>query len=380
MNVRIDIDTKTFVRFWLVVIGFVLLAILIYSARTALIIVGISFFLAIALNMPVNKILKILPSRSRSLSTAISYLAVLSVIATIIFLVIPPILEQMVRFTDNLPSLIDSASKQYVGANEFITKHNLQPEVDKIIESVKNGTTQFASTAGSLLITGISSIVFVVVTTILVLVITFLMLVEGPIWLDRFWSLYADKERMHYHRSIVEKMYKVVTNYVIGQLSVAAIAGAVAGLAIFIMSFMFNIPYNLSIPTATIVFVMSLIPMFGAMIGATTVSVILALNDFSAAIVFLVFFIIYQQLEGNYISPKIQSKRMELSALVILVAVTFGIYMFGFLGGLISIPVAGCIGVLAEVYFSKQNKKLEKQKKPAKSFLDKISLKSNNLN
>ena len=63
MKVRIDIDTRTFVRFWLVVIGFALALLAIYSARTALIIIGVALFLALALNAPVSKIAGHLPGK-----------------------------------------------------------------------------------------------------------------------------------------------------------------------------------------------------------------------------------------------------------------------------------------------------------------------------
>ena len=98
------------------------------------------------------------------------------------------------------------------------------------------------------------------------------------------------------------------------------------------------------------------------MIGASIMSIILALNNISAAAFFMIFFILYQQLEANYISPKIQSKRIDLSALAILIAVTIGIYLFGIAGGIISIPVAGCINILAEDYFSRVSKKHSNKK------------------
>ena len=94
MKTRIEIDTQTFVRFWLVVIGFGLMALAIYSARTALIIIGLAFFFAIALSPPVNRLAKILPSKSRVLSTALSYIVVVLVLCTIVFLVIPPIVDR----------------------------------------------------------------------------------------------------------------------------------------------------------------------------------------------------------------------------------------------------------------------------------------------
>jgi predicted PurR-regulated permease PerM len=61
MKVRIEIDTKTFVRFWLVVIGFIGIIFAAYSARTALVILGTSLFLALALNGPVSRLAKHLP-------------------------------------------------------------------------------------------------------------------------------------------------------------------------------------------------------------------------------------------------------------------------------------------------------------------------------
>lgn len=357
MKTRIEIDTQTFVRFWLVVIGFGLAGFAIYSAKTALIMVGAAFFLAIALNPPVNRLVKILPSRSRVTSTAIAYVAVLAVLAIIVFLVVPPIIEQTVKFAQNVPALVDSASKQYAGADQFIQHYNLQPQVDDALNSIKEGATEFASSIGSLLITSISSIFSVIVSLILVLVMAFLMLVEGPMWMNRLWSVYRDKEKMEYHRKLVGRMYNVVTGYVVGQLSVSSIAGLVAGIAVFIIGLAFGTPANLAIPSAMIVLVSSLIPLFGAMIGAVIVGLLLILNNLTAAVVFLLFFILYQQIEANYISPSIQSKRIDLSALAILIAVTTGVYLFGIAGGIISIPIAGCIKVIAEDYFARSKRK-----------------------
>jgi predicted PurR-regulated permease PerM len=148
-------------------------------------------------------------------------------------------------------------------------------------------------------------------------------------------------------------MYKAVTNYVVGQLSVSTIAGVVAGVMVLVLGIIFAVPTNLAMPVAALIFLFSLIPLFGEMVGSLLVTLILLLNDVTAAIIFLVFFIIYQQIEANYISPKIQSKRNDLSVLTILTAVTIGIYLFGVVGAIISIPIAGCINVLIEDRFSK---------------------------
>lgn len=355
-KVRIEIDTRTFVRFWLVVISFALIAFALYSARSALLIVGSSLFLAIALSPPVNRIAKILPSKSRVLSTAIAYLAVISFLGVIVFLVIPPMIDQTAKFIQNFPSLVDGAVNQSDGVSKFIEKYNLQPEVDKIFVSMKDSAARFATGVGPVLITSIGSVLSMITSFILILVLTFLMLVEGPTWLNRVWYVYKDSDRMEHHRKIIGQMYNMVTSYVTGQLSVSSIAGLVAGITVFILSIIFKVPANLAIPSAAMIFISSLVPMFGAMIGAVFVSFILALNNITAAVIFIVFFILYQQLEANYISPGIQSKRINLSALAILVAVTVGIYTFGIIGGIISIPIAGCIKVLVDDHMIRTKK------------------------
>lgn len=356
MKVKIEIDTRTFVRFWLVVIGFALAALLVYSARTALLIIGIAFFLAIALSPPINRLAKVLPGKSRVLSTAISYIVVVLILSIIVTLVVPPVVEQTSKFIHNIPSLINTAANQSSGVSRFIHHYNLQPEVDKISAVVNNSVNNFVSVIGSFLISSIGSVLSIVTASILVIVLTFLMLVEGPVWMKRIWSVYSNKEQMEHHRKIVDQMYKTVTNYVIGQLSVSTIAGIVAGIMVLVLGIIFVIPTNLAMPTAALIFVFSLIPLFGEIVGSLLVTLILALNSITAAIIFLAFFIVYQQIEANYISPKIQSKRTDLTVLTVLIAVTIGIYLFGIIGGIISIPVAGCIKVLIDDRFSRNRR------------------------
>lgn len=367
MKVQIDIDTKTFVRFWLVVIGFVLLGFAIYSASRALTIIGIAVFLALALNPPVNMLAKLLPGKSRIGATALAYVAVLLFLSVVIFLVIPPVIEQTSKFAQTVPGLVESATAQYQGVNELITRYNLQNTVDNVTQSIRNSATDFAAGVGSNLLASIGSALSSIAAAFIIMVLTFLMLIEGPKWMSRIWGVYHDQKRMEHHKSVVNKIYKVVTSYVSGQLSIAAIAGILSGLVVFILSLIFPVPANLIVPSATFVFVLSLIPMFGATLAGILVSLILALNDLTAAIIFVVYFIVYQQVENNVISPKVQSHKLGLSPLAVLVALTVGLYLFGIAGGIISIPIAGSIQVLVDEYLRHAKNKREQNKKlPAK--------------
>src|SRR5690606_21255540 len=115
-----------------------------------------------------------------------------------------------------------------------------------------------------------------------------------------------------------------------------------------------------------------LIPMFGATIAGVLVGILLAFNDLTAAIVFAVYFIIYQQVENNVITTVIQSKTLDLSPLVVLVAVTIGTYLFGIAGGIISIPIAGSIQVLIHDYLEHAEKRRSKSNKPTARLVEKL--------
>lgn len=355
MKVRIEIDTKTFVRFWLVVFGFAGAIFAVYSARTALLILGVSFFLALALNYPVSRLARYLPDRSRTLSTAISFLVVVILLGAVVVLVIPPIAQQTMKFIDSAPQTLRSLSTQWQGIGEIVDKYHIQPQVDSAVASIQENAANWATGIGKNLVSGLGSVFSMFAASLLVLVLTFLMLVEGPLWMKRIWSLYPNERRMKHHQHIVRRMHAVVSGYVGGQLTVSGIDALCSGATVFIISqFFHEVPANLALPTIAICFVLSLIPMFGATIAGVIVSILLAFNSLPAGIIFVIFFVIYQQVENNLISPRIQSKRIELTPLAVLAAVTIGLYVFGIAGGIISIPIAGCIKVLIEEYLARE--------------------------
>jgi predicted PurR-regulated permease PerM len=368
MNTRIDIDTKTFVRFWLVVIGFGLLILALNKAITAFIILGTSFFLALALNAPVSKLARLLPGKSRVGATALAYVAVIVLLGLIVTLVIPPIVQQTARFIQTAPAVIEGATSQYKGLRTIIETYNLQPQVDQALKSIQESSAAWAGNVGQGVVAGVGSFFSFVAALILVLVLTFLMLVEGPMWMKRIWAVYTDRERMQHHKHVTHRMYNVVTGYVTGQLTVSAIGATFAGLAVFVLSLVFpDLPGSLAFPTAAITFMLSLIPMFGATIGGVIITALIAFNSIPAAIAYLVYFVVYQQVENNFISPTIQAKKIELSALAVLASVTIGLYMFGVVGGIIAIPIAGSIRVLIDEYLKSAKRKREHQSRRQKT-------------
>lgn len=373
MKLHIEIDTRTFVRFWLVVIGFIFVIYLLYLSRSALVILASAAFLAVALSGPVNFISKHIPGRSRVGATALAFLAVVLFLSAFLFVVVPPVVQQTLKLASSAPQLVQSATEQSVGIRNFIDEYQLQPQIDIALDDIKQQSSSWLSNFSSGVIAQVGSFFSLLGAIVLTLVLTFLMLIEGPQWMQRIWRLYDDKDKMQAHRSIVSRMQRVVAGYVSGQLTVSGIGALATGLIVFCIS-MFDgaVDSNLAPPAIAIAFVLSLIPMFGATIGGTLIALLLLINSIPAGIIFAIFFIVYQQIENNYISPKIQSKYLKLSPLVVLGSVTVGLFLFGLAGGIISIPIAGIIKVLIEEYVAHSKKKRERSAQPMQKLVDKL--------
>lgn len=346
MKVKIDIETRVLVRLLLVVIAFGLGLVILYQIRSALVLLAIALFLALALNPPVSKIAKTLPRVNRVGATALAYVIVLVLLGGFLVMIVPPVIEQSSRFASTVPSLIDEASKNKSVFDDFIQRYNLETTVDSALESAKSQASSIATNLGNSLVSGAGTLLGGLASMVIVLVLAFLMLIEGPMWLQRLWGLYEDQDTLERHRSLVQKMYRIVTGFVNGQLAVATIASVCTLVAILAMSVTIGLPANLAVPLAVIIFITDMIPMIGSTIGGALVALVLLFNSPIAAGIFLVYFLIYQQIENNFIGPTIQAKSVDLSALLILVAILIGGTFGGLLGALIAIPVAGCLKVL----------------------------------
>lgn len=371
MRVKIDIDTATFVRFGLVILGFVVALLIVYKTSSALTILGVALFLALALNPPVSLIARRLPGNSRVGATAIAYLVVITLLGGFLFMVVPPVIEQTSKFAQTVPSLIDDAAQNKTLFDDFIHRYGLEETAATAIENAKDQAASVAANLGNLIVGGAGVFFNGIANLLFVLVLAFLMLIEGPTILRKIWGMYQDPELLERHHDMVQKMYRVVTGFVNGQLAVAAIAAVGAMVTILILSAAVGLPANLAIPLAAVVFITGMIPMIGSSIGGIIVGLVLLFNSPFAALIFVIYFIVYQQIENNFIAPTIQAKNVELSALAILSAILIGVTLFGLLGGIISIPIAGCLRVLFLDYLD-HSRRVRAAKAP-KSVLKKLA-------
>ena len=347
---KIEVETKTFIRFWFVILGFAAAGFLFFKAQTGLFILAAALFLAIAISPLVNKIADIIPGQGRKLPIALSYLLVIGFLVGFVTIVTPVIIDQTVKFASTLPSLTKELPINSATINEFGSNFGIKDLRGQIDKSINDFSADIVSDLGNNIMNSIGALGDFISKAILVLVLALFFLIEGPEILKQFWTNFRSNHRAMRAKRIFERMSKVITKYVSNAIVVALINASATACTVFIMSFIFKFSPELSLPFGLITGAFSLIPMFGSFIGGALVALLLAFNAIPAGIAFLVYTIIYLQIEANVISPKVQGKGLQLPALVILAAVTLGVYTFGLVGAIISIPIAGCVKVLLEEY------------------------------
>jgi len=348
----IDVDTRTFIRFWVVILGFGLVGLFIWKAMTGIIIVLASIFFAVALRPLAKRIDNIDKTKERR--NAASILAVIVVVISIlavIGLVGPVIINETSKFLGSVPEQVNNLL-QNEEINNFGRSIGIPDLKEQIIVGVKEASQNFISGLSSFTIDSISTISSVFTAVILIVVLTILFMLQGPQVMDSLWNSLADKNKKAsvVWRRIIDRCADVVSKYVSGQFIVAILDGVVVATSVLIISILFGISANLAVPMGLVAAFFYLIPMFGPIITAVLVTLLLIPNSLWAGLSFLVFYIIYAQIENNLISPKIQGNGLNLPPLLILVAVTIGIYSLGLIGCIIAIPVAGCIKVFIEEY------------------------------
>lgn len=360
MSKAIETDLRTFTKFWLVPVGIMLVIFFLYKALTGLIIIGISIFLALALKPLVRKVNSFFnkhfgtDKKHQTVSAVLAYLIVVIVIGGIILTIGPVVVNETSKFIQQFPQTFQESFGGWEGINNFGRNFGIENLQSDITSALNNLAHTLVGNFGTDFVASVSSVADAAMKIVLVIVLTFLFLLEGPSMVDSLWhSLSAgdeDKKPVAAAKRVVTKMANVVSTYVSRQVLIAILDGLASGLIVFLLSLIFNFAPTLAIPMGMTTMIFYLIPMFGQFIGGTLVTLILAVSSPIAAIIFAVVYIIYAQIENNVISPKIQGNALNLPAVMILCAVIIGMYMFGILGAIIAIPIAGCIRVLMDEY------------------------------
>lgn len=333
----------------------------------------IGFCIAFILNVPMSSIERRLfkPSKKsgklsklkEKIKRPVSIFAVIILFFFIIFmifyLVIPALINTLTQLTEDIPDFVNQLSKK-INDQPLITNwlNNLDFNKDAVIEKltaiVKDSVLTLKTVDSTISV--VSSIFSSIVNGVLGLFFAIYMLAQKEKLLSqckKLMNAFIRKDFAEKITYVCKKSADTFSKFLTGQCMEAVILGTLCTIGMLIM----RMPYAVMI--GVLVAVTAFIPIVGAFIGVVVGAFLISVTSLSQAFWFVVFMLILQQVEGNFIYPHVVGSSVGLPSIWVLFAVTVGGNIGGIIGMFVSVPVCAVLYcVLSDVvFFMNQRKK-----------------------
>jgi len=338
---------RIIIRTLFITVVFVVALYLIFLLRKPIGWVLIATFLAVALSGPVNVLNR---HMRRGFAITIVYFVLLLIPIGIGALIIPPLVTQGNNLIVNLPDYAQDV-QDFAERNQRLRKieadYNITEKLQEQAERLPTRIGDAASVLGDIGF-GVVNSLFALFT---ILVLTAFLLGSGPVWVNRFLELSPQAHSVRV-RTALDHIGRAVGAYVGGMLAQATVAAILSYIVLTIL----GVPFAAAL--AIVIFFSDLVPLVGATIGAVLVGIVTVFADFpTATIVWVIYSIVYQQLENTLIQPQIQKRAVNVHPFIVLVAVLFGATLLGVLGALVAIPVAASLQIAVREWWDYRHEK-----------------------
>ena len=332
-----DINILTFFK----ILGFVGFVAFIYYMTELVALLFFSYVIYAALNTLVNKIQEVQIGKlkiNRTSSIIIVSLGISGLLFFLIWAVIGPSTQEALKLFSEFDSLVEDVKNRYkldyiFGQFDFIDVQS------KIGTEISNTLSKFLENPQGLLTFG-RSVFGGLLTTVTIISITVYQISQPGKIKDLIVSFFYKKDR-----EIAEKVMLEVEDNLGKWLGGQVFLMVLIGLLSYIGLSLIGIPFAL--PLAIILGLLDIIPIIGPIVGFIPLAVVaLATAEPWQSVAALIFFVFIQQIEGNFLVPKIMQKSVGLDPVLVIVALMIGSQLLGVLGAIISIPVAVIIVIL----------------------------------
>ena len=279
----------------------------------------------------------------RGLAVTLALVSLVSIIAIIIALVVPQLTKCIKMLIDEIPDALafvvakldqfEFVPDDIIG---FLSGIDWQSKISGIISTVTSGV----GSVMSVVISTVSTVVSGVTTTVLAVIFAIYVLLSKNKLLSQLKTLIKHylpdtvSEKLYYVSSVANDSFH---KFIVAQCTEAVILGALCTLGMFIL----RLPYAAMIGAVTVV--TAFIPVVGALLGGAIGAFLIFMESPVKALIFIVFIVLLQQIEGDLIYPKVVGNSMGLPSIWVLAAVTVGAGMFGVIGMLLSVPAASTV-------------------------------------
>lgn len=292
----------------------------------------------------------------RTASIILSIITIIAVITIILILIIPQFFEVIKNLISNIPNFLEDTKNFAIDITKRI------PEVNNFIQSIqintdtiKTSLMDISKNVLDITITQASNLVSTIFNFIIAVVFAVYILAnkEGlKVQAKKFIYARLDKEKADYVLKVSRLARDSFRSFLTGQAKEAIILGSLCALGMFVL----GIPY--AGPIGALTAITAFVPIVGAFISGFIGAVLIVAVDPIKAIIFLIFIIVLQQVEGNLIYPHVVGKNIGLPSIWVLVAITIGGSLFGIMGMIVGLPV---VSIIYAIVSENTNKKLKEK-------------------
>lgn len=341
---------KVVVPRWIQLVGLPLAVVALYLIAKTAGVVLLAFTVAAVVALILNPMVSFLQRRRlpRGLAILIVYLGLIGVLAVVGVLLANPVADQAQKFGNDVPSIVDDANNRLADLQDYFDDKGINIEVKRqgetalqtLQEKVVGGTSDVVDFGGQILKTAVTA----GLGLLLVIVLSVYMLIYG----ERIGEIV---------RSVMPpgdgtpaddfplRIQRAVAGYVRGQgfFSLAMGTGAGLGLYVFGATGVFPDGKTYAFAFGAWFGLMELVPFVGPFLGALPALVVALVQDPLTAVWLGIFFTALQQLEGHVVAPYIFGHTLRINPLLVIFALLLGGEAYGFLGALISLPIAAML-------------------------------------
>jgi predicted PurR-regulated permease PerM len=321
----------------------------------------IALFLAAVLNPAVNWLQRRHRLIKRPIAIALTYLGLVVALLFVVGIFLPVLVDQI----NGLAKFVTTAANAPEGPTEYLkglAKQNglggflnrFSDQLDELRKQLGELLKNLFSASGQVAV-GLAGFVAALAT---VLTLTFFLLLGSERYVNAGVGLFPEAHQPLVRRLLTQSA-GAISGYITGNLAISVICGVTT----FVVLLILGMPY--AAPLALLVAVLDLIPLVGATLGGALLVVVGLFVEPWKAVVLLIFVLVYQQVESNFLQPLVYSKAVQLNGLVILIALLVGGQLLGIPGALLAIPVAEIIRIVVTELLDYRRTGQEETREPA---------------
>ena len=275
-----------------------------------------------------------------TLSVVLVYIGIAIVLAAGGALLVPALSAQLTDLANRAPEYGDRAAQAVIALQRQLDSMGVHADITDLYGSLPVRVGEIAASYASNVVGVISATAGALFNVTLVLIIAFLMLIDGGALWQRFTAALPDGRRAE-AELLRESADRSFGGFIRGSL----LLGTIYGVATFVILAIFGVPF--AVVLAIVSGLTMIIPFFGPIIAMIPVFAVTALAATDALVWVFVLTLVLQQIVLNVISPRVMSHNIGIHPIFVFLALLLGARLAGFWGVVLAMPLAGIINTFA---------------------------------